>query len=84
MDSYSDLIVERILSLCRQRGMSLYRLSVMSGVSYSTLDNLVHRRTGNPKIKTLHKIALAFSMTLPEFLDFDALTSYSFEDQTEE
>ena len=34
----------------------------------------------NPKAKTLHKIANAFNMTLAEFLDFDELNSYSFDE----
>jgi len=29
---------------------------------------------------TLHKIALAFGMTLSEFLDFDELNNYSFDE----
>lgn len=83
IDEYSKIIVDRILSLCRQRGMTIYQLSVMSGISYSTLDNIVNHRTTNPKIKTLHKIATAFSLTLPEFLDYDELTRYSFDDRNE-
>lgn len=83
-DQYSEIIVDRILFLCRQRGMTIYQLSIMSGISYSTLDNIVNHRTTNPKIKTLHKIANAFSMTLPEFLDFDELTNYSFDDRVED
>ncbi len=79
-DQYSQIIVDRILDLCRQRGISIYQLAVMSGVSHSTIDNIVNRKTFNPKIKTLHKIALAFSMTVAELLDFDALNRYSFED----
>ena len=34
----------------------------------------------NPTVKTLHKIALCFSMTLSEFLDFPELNDYSFDD----
>ena len=40
--------------------------------------------TKNPRIKTLHKIAIAFNMTLAEFLDFPELNAYSFEDDDEE
>ena len=32
----------------------------------------------------MHKIANAFNMTLAEFLDFDELNEYSFEDNNEE
>ncbi len=32
----------------------------------------------------MHKIANAFNMTLAEFLDFEELNEYSFEDNNEE
>lgn len=64
--------------------MTIYQLSKMSGVSHSTLDNFMNRKTFNPRIKTLHKIASAFSLTVAEFLDFDALNDYSFDDGDDE
>lgn len=83
-DTYSQILVDRLLSLCKQRGITIYQLAIMSGVSHSTIDNFVNRKTFNPKIKTLHKIATAFSMTVAELLDFDELNRYSFEDEKEE
>ena len=80
---YSDLYVKRIKSLCSQRGISIYKLSAMSGIRQSTLDNIVRGQTHNPKAKTLHKIALAFNMTLAEFLDFPELNNYSFDEDEE-
>ena len=56
----------------------------MSGVKQSTLDNLMRGITKNPGIVSLHKIANAFNMTLAEFLDFDELNEYNFEDNNEE
>lgn len=83
-DTYSQILVDRLLSLCKQRGITIYQLAIMSGVSHSTIDNFVNRKTFNPKIKTLHKIATAFSMTVAELLDFDELNRYSFEDEKED
>ena len=77
---YSDLYVQRIRSLCRKRGIAINKLATMSGVKQSTLDNIVRGLTKNPKVKTLHKIAIAFNMTFAEFLDFDELNSYSFDE----
>ena len=81
---YSDLYVKRIRALCQERGIAINRLATMSDVKQSTLDNIVRGLTRNPRVKTLHKVALAFNMTLAEFLDFDALNEYSFEDDTDE
>ena len=81
---YSDIYVHRIRSLCKERGIAINKLATMSDVKQSTLDNIVRGLTRNPRVKTLHKIAIAFNMTLAEFLDFDELNDYSFEDDTEE
>lgn len=80
-DQYSKILVDRILFLCKRRGITIYQLSAMSGVSHSTIDNIVNRKTFNPKIKTLHKLAISFSMTLAEMLDYDELNGYSFDDE---
>ena len=56
----------------------------MSDVKQSTLDNIVRGLTKNPRVKTLHKLAIAFNMTLSEFLDFNELNEYSFEDRDDE
>ena len=77
---YSSLYVSRIRNLCRQRGISINKLAVMSDVKQSTLDNIVRGLTKNPRVMTLHKLALAFNMTLAEFLDFPELNDYSFDD----
>ena len=80
---YSDIYVKRIRKLCSDRGIAINRLAVMSDVKQSTLDNIVRGLTKNPRVKTLHKIALAFGMTLSEFLDFPELNEYSFDDETD-
>ena len=81
---YSEVYVKRIKSLCKQRGIAINKLATMSDVKQSTLDNIVRGLTKNPRVKTLHKLAIAFNMTLAEFLDFNELNEYSFEDEDEE
>ncbi len=81
---YSEIYVNRIKSLCKQRGIAINKLATMSGVNQSTLDNIVRGITKDPRVKTLHKVAIAFNMTLAEFLDFNELNDYSFEDADDE
>lgn len=81
---YSDLYVKRIRGLCRERGITVNKLAVMSDVKQSTLDNIVNGNTKNPRVKTLHKLAIAFNMTLSEFLDFKELNDYSFDDDCDD
>ncbi|MBE7063328.1 MAG: helix-turn-helix transcriptional regulator [Clostridia bacterium] len=76
---YGTIFVNRIRQLCDMRGISINRLANMSDVKQSTLDNIMRGITKNPRVKTLHKIAIAFNMTVAEFLDFETLNEYSFE-----
>lgn len=77
---YSDIYATRIRQLCKKRGISINKLADLADIKQSTINNIVNGGSKNPKIKTLHKIALVFSMTLSEFLDFQELNDYSFDD----
>ena len=81
---YSDLYVRRIRQLCKERGIAINKLATMSDINQSTIDNIVRGLTKNPRVMTLHKIAIAFNMTVSEFLDFKELNDYSFDDQSED
>ncbi len=77
---YHEIIAGRIGALCRQRGISYNRLAGMSGLRQSTVDNIIRGVSKNPRVKTLHKIAYAFNMTLAEFLDFPEMNEAVFEE----
>lgn len=81
---YHELYIQRIRSLCKERGIAINKLATMSNVKQSTLDNIVRGITKNPRIKTLHKVALAFNMTVAEFLDFEQLNDYSFDENDDD
>ena len=77
---YYELIANRISSLCKERGFSINKLAGMSNLNQSTIDNIMHGASKNPRIMTIHKIALTFSMTPAEFLDFPEFNRYSFDE----
>ena len=77
---YTTIIIERIQSLCAERGLSINKLANMSGLKQSTLDNIMRGLTKNPGIQTLHKIANGLSMTLAELLDIEELNNFSFDE----
>ena len=60
---YYILYINRIRALCKERGITINKLSTLSGITQSTLDNIIQGKTKNPNVKTLHKIAIAFNMT---------------------
>lgn len=78
--TYSEILIKRISSLCKEKGLSYYRLEELSGVNLSTIDNITRGITKNPRIATIHKIALGLDMSLAEFLDFKELNMFSFEE----
>lgn len=77
---YSKLIIARIQSLCEKKGYSINKLANLSNVKQSTLDNIMRGITKNPGIISLHKIANTFNLTLAEFLNFDELNNFSFDE----
>ena len=70
------MLAARILSLCEENSMSINSLAEKSGVPNSTIQNIIHGQSQNPRIETLLKIGRAFNMTPSEFLDFPELNSY--------
>ena len=81
---YSEIYALRIKQLCQRRGITINNLAKLSGLRQSTVNNIIHGTSKNPKARTLHKIATTFNMTLSEFLDFPELNDYSFDDEDEE
>jgi len=79
--TYSEIIVMRIASLCKKRGIAYNRLAKMCGLNQSTIDNIVRGITKDPRMTTIHHIANGLNMTLAEFLDFPELNAFSFEDE---
>lgn len=80
--TYSEIIIMRITTLCKKRDISINRLATMCGMRQSTIDNIVRGITKNPRIKTLHRIALGLNMTISEFLDFKEMNEVAFDDES--
>lgn len=81
---YYDLYAFRINSLCKKQKITINRLATLCGLKQSTIDNIIHGTSKNPTVKTLHRIAGAFNMTLSDFLDFPELNDNSIEDEEDE
>lgn len=69
----------RINQLLVEKNMNLNKLKQTSGLSYSTLINILKMKNKNIKFKTVVKLAKGFNMELFEFLDYIA---FSYENLT--
>ncbi len=59
-------VLKRINKMRLERNWSVYRLSLESGISQSTITNMFNRET-LPSILTLEAICNAFGITMAEF-----------------
>ena len=67
---------EKIQELMKQRGWSAYKLARQSGLSESTIANLIHRNT-TPTIPTLEAICKGLNITLSQFFSDDGVIEVS-------
>ena len=61
----------RILELCRERGLSVNRLSGLCGLTQSTLNNIVSGRNNSATVSTVKKICDGLEITIQEFFGSD-------------
>lgn len=59
----------RILELCSQRKITVNRLATLSGVTQSTLNNIVSGRNHSVTVSTVKKLCDGLDISLREFFD---------------
>ncbi|MBQ2816339.1 MAG: helix-turn-helix transcriptional regulator [Clostridia bacterium] len=64
-----DAVRERILELCREHNISVNKLSSISGVTQSTVNNIVSGRNRSATISTIKKLCDGLGITIEEFFN---------------
>ena len=59
----------KILSLCKERRITINRLSYLCGITQSTLQNIIGGRNKSMTVSTLKKICDGLEITLRDFFD---------------
>ncbi len=75
MNTYTA-IKERLLQLLGDKKLSIHKLSLESGVSPSTIKNILYGKSVNPGIVTIKMLCDGLGITLKEFFEsekFDSL-----------
>ena len=57
-----------ITRLCDERGITINKLASLSGITQSTLDSIMKGKSKNPKLETMRKISVGFSIDYNEFV----------------
>ena len=71
-----EAVRQRIIQLCQERDISINKLSSISGVTQSTVNNIVSGRNNSATVSTIKKLCDGLGITLGEFFgtpEFDAL-----------
>ena len=71
-----EVVKNRIIELCKLRGISINKLCNMSGITQSTVNNIISGRNHSTSISTIKKLCDGLDITLGEFFstpDFDVL-----------
>ena len=66
-----DAVAKRTWELLKERNMTQYRLSKLSGVTHGGLDALLNGSNKNVTLGTVYRLARGFGMTFHEFIDDD-------------
>ena len=64
-----EAVAKRILMLCNNRAITLNKLSTISGITQSTVNNIINTGSNNPTVSTIKKICDGLEITLCEFFD---------------
>lgn len=61
----------RILALCKQNGITVNKLPTMSGVTQSTLNNIVSGRNHSTTLSTIQKLCDGLGISILAFFQSD-------------
>lgn len=60
-------VKERILQLCKERDWSINKLCTTSGVTQSTVNNIVSGRNNSATVSTIQKLCDGLGITIQDF-----------------
>lgn len=66
-----DAIRKRILELCKERKITINKLSTICGITQSTLSNIISKRNNSTTVSTIKKICDGLEITIVDFFNTD-------------
>lgn len=67
----SEAVQVRILELCKARNLSINKLCTISGVTQSTVNNLMSGRNNSVTLSTIQKLCDGLDMDIADFFGCD-------------
>ena len=69
-----EAVKARILELCQERNITINKLSSLSGVTQSTVNNIVSGRNRSTTVSTVKKLCDGLGITIQDFFADDIFT----------
>lgn len=66
-----EAVKQRILQLCKQNSITVNKLATISGITQSTLNNIVGGRNNSTTISTIKKLCDGLEISIEEFFHSD-------------
>ena len=70
-----DAVRMRILQLCRENNITVNKLSIICGITQSTLNNIISGRNSTTTISTIKKICDGLEITVQDFFDSELFSN---------
>lgn len=64
-----EAVKVRILDLCDQHGISINKLCTISGVTQSTVNNIISGRNNSATVSTIKKLCDGLGITIADFFN---------------
>ena len=71
----SQAIIKRIFELCDERNLTINALSILAGVTQSTVNNIVSGTTYNTGVATIQNLCVVLNITLRDFFDSEIFSN---------
>ena len=62
-----EAVRQRIIQLCQERDISINKLSSISGVTQSTVNNIISGRNNSATVSTIKKLCDGLGITIQDF-----------------
>ena len=65
----SEVVADRILTLCQTKNLTVNKLCTISGVTQSTVNDIVNHKSKNIGIVTIKKLCDGLEISITDFFD---------------
>lgn len=76
----SDAMSKKLLKICKERNISINKLSITCCLTQSTIQNIIECNSNNPKLLTIVRICDGLNISLKDFFDDELFLNIDRED----